>query len=58
MIAEFWDAVAVGSDHNLYVFFTDKRQPPCCVQLPPLPVSFFFSPTSSKKTPSLNILLG
>ena len=41
MIAEFWDAVAVGSDHNLYVFFTDKRQPPCCVQLPPLPVSFF-----------------
>ena len=40
MIAEFWDAVAVGSDHYLYVFFTDKRQPPCCVQLPPLPVSF------------------
>lgn len=37
MIAEFWDAVAVGSDHYLYVFFTDRRQPPCCVQLPPLP---------------------
>jgi polycomb protein EED len=35
MIANYWDAVAVGSDLGLYVFFTQKRKKrPLCVRLP------------------------
>jgi hypothetical protein len=35
MIDEYWDAVAVGSDLGLYVFFTQKRNKrPLCVRLP------------------------
>ncbi len=34
MISEYWDAVAVGSDYGLYVFFTHKKKPPLCVKLP------------------------
>ena len=34
MISEYWDAVAIGSDYGLYVFFTHKKKPPLCVKLP------------------------
>jgi len=34
MVSQFWDAVAVGSDYELYVFFTHKKRAPLCVKLP------------------------
>lgn len=40
MISEYWDAVAIGSDYGLYVFFTHKKKPPLCVKLPEVRLGF------------------
>ncbi|KAF8905524.1 WD40-repeat-containing domain protein [Gymnopilus junonius] len=34
LVSEYWDAVAVGSDYSLFVFFTSKNKPPLWVKLP------------------------
>lgn len=34
LVSDYWDAIAVGSEHSLYVFFTNKKRQPLCVKLP------------------------
>ncbi|KAJ3507856.1 hypothetical protein NLJ89_g6071 [Agrocybe chaxingu] len=35
MIAQFWDAVAVGAERSVYIYFASKRKAPLTIKLPP-----------------------